>query len=138
MPRPEQQVEESTTGSNGSEKKPAVMNGWPKSTTQADDEPAVDGLQCGSVVEPRWHTERPAGARLRSARRQTARYLPPPISFWSGASLGIEPVRSAAAARPMLRHGPKLQSACRCAKYQPSLPVEATAPLTVGPTLPRP
>src|SRR5262245_63206919 len=84
MPRPEQQVEESTTGSNGSEKKPAVMNGWPKSTTQADDEPAVDGLQCGSVVEPRWHTERPAGVRLRSARRQTARY-PPPISF------GVEP-----------------------------------------------
>ena len=43
-PRPEQPVEESTTGSNGSEKRPAVMNGWPKRTTEADDETCA--LRC--------------------------------------------------------------------------------------------
>src|SRR5262245_51955961 len=69
MPRPEQHVEESTTGTNDSEKGPAAMNGWPKRATQANDEPAVNGLQCGSGS--RTAVDSRAGDRLRSAHRQT-------------------------------------------------------------------
>jgi hypothetical protein len=85
MPRPEQHVEESTTGSNGSEKGPAMMNGWPKRATQADDEPAVDGLQCGSVVESRWQiTERPVGDPSEISRAEWRRDTPRlPIFEWS-------------------------------------------------------
>src|SRR5262245_48284767 len=86
MPRPEQHVEESTTGSNGSEKGPATMNGWPKRATQADDEPAVPPMRAGSRTALAADHGAPAQTRSSEISTQTGGETPPGPCFLNGAS----------------------------------------------------